>query len=160
AFLIFAVIVVKVKIEQLRPYVAPRLPGHDVIYYSGDELPRTEDLGGAQAGTTGHAGGNEARHRTQTIRIARGSSITQQVVYAPNLKLPSSRDAVANLLAINPNAGPPPAEGLRSNRATLTLPTPVVAPAPNVVRDYTRNGVQLDTVLAPSPIPQRDPFRS
>src|SRR6266487_1378441 len=121
AFLIFAVIAVQVKIAELRPYVAPRFSSHDVIYYSGDELPRTEDLGGAEAGTTGRAGGDEAHHRTQTIKIARGGSLVPQVVDAPNLKLPSSRDAVANLLAIKPNAGPPPSEGLRSNRAAPGL---------------------------------------
>ena len=159
AFLIFAVIVVRLKIEQLRPYVAPRFSSHDVIYYSGDELPRTEDLGGAQSGANGGGGGNEAHHRTQTIRIARGS-LTPQVVDAPNLKLPSSRDAVANLLAINPNIGPPPAEGLRSSRKALTLSTPVVAPAPNVIHDYTRNGIQLEAVIAPSPSAPRDRFRS
>ena len=160
ALLVFAVIVVRLKLDELRPYVVQRLSGHDVIYYSGDELPRTEDLGGAQAGATGRAGGDQAHHPTQTIKIARGSSLTQKVVDAPDLKLPSSRDAVANLLAIKPNPGPPPLQGLRSKRATLTLPSPVVAPAPNVIRDYTRNGVQLDTVIAPSPTAPRDPFRS
>ena len=123
AFLIFAAIVVQVKIAELRPYVAPRFSSHDVIYYSGDELPRTQDLGGAEAGSTGNAGGEEAHHRTQTIKIARGGSLVPQVVDAPNLKLPSSRDAVANLLAIRPNPGPPPAEGLRSNRTAPTLST-------------------------------------
>jgi len=161
AFLIFATIVVRVKLEQLRPYVAPRLSSRDVIYYSGDELPRTEDLGGAQAGTSGRAGGQEAHHRTQTIRIARGGSLTQKVVDAPNLKLPSSRDAVANLLAVNPNPGPPPSEGLRSNRTALTYHASIVAPAPNVIPDYTRNGVRLDdAVIAPSPSLPRDPFRA
>jgi Gram-negative bacterial TonB protein C-terminal len=160
AFLIFAAIVVKVKLDQMRPYVAPRLSSRDVIYYSGDELPRTEDLGGAQAGTVGRAGGGEAHHRTQTIRIARGGSLAQSVVDAPNLKLPSSRDAVANLLAVNPNPGPPPSEGLRSTRTTLTYLAPIVAPAPQVIPDYTRNGVRLDTVIAPTPSLPRDPFRA
>ena len=49
AFLIFAAIFVRVKVAELRPYVAPRISPHDVIYYTGDELPRTEDLGGAEA---------------------------------------------------------------------------------------------------------------
>jgi len=160
AFLIFAAIVVRVKLEQLRPYVAPRLSSRDVVYYSGDELPRTEDLGGAQAGTSGRAGGKEAHHRTQTIKIARGGSLAQKVVDAPNLKLPSSRDAVANLLAVNPNPGPPPSEGLRSTRTPLTYRAPIVAPAPNVIPDYTRNGVRLDTVIAPTPSLPRDPFRA
>jgi TonB family protein len=156
AFLIFAAIIIPVKLQQLRPYVAPRISSHDVIYYSGDELPRTEDLGGAQAGTTGRAGGDEAHHRTQTIRIARGGSLVPRVVDAPNLKLPSSRDAVANLLAVKPNPGPPPLEGLRSARSAPNLPTTIIAPAPNVIRDYTRNGVSLDGVIAPAPSVQRD----
>ena len=156
AFLIFAAIAVQIKIAELRPFVAPRFSSHDVIYYSGDELPRTEDLGGAEAGTTGRAGGDEAHHRTQTIKIARGGSLLPKVVDAPNLKLPSSRDAVANLLAINPNPGPPPSEGLRSTRTAPNLPGTLIAPAPNAIRDYTRNGVQLDGVIAPAPSVQRD----
>ncbi|MGC1450453.1 MAG: energy transducer TonB [Candidatus Sulfotelmatobacter sp.] len=156
AFLIFAAIAVQIKIAELRPFVAPRFSSHDVIYYSGDELPRTEDLGGAEAGTTGRAGGDEAHHRTQTIKIARGSSLLPKVVDAPNLKLPSSRDAVANLLAINPNPGPPPSEGLRSTRTAPNLHGTLIAPAPNAIRDYTRNGVQLDGVIAPAPSVQRD----
>jgi TonB family protein len=156
AFLILAAIIVPVKLAQMRPYVAPRLSSHDVIYYSGDELPRVEDLGGSDAGRAGRAGGQEAHHRTQTIRIARGGSLVPRVVDAPNLKIPSSRDAVANLLAVNPNPGPPPLEGVRSARSVTNLTTSVVAPAPNVIRDYTRNGVRLDGVIAPAPNVQRD----
>jgi TonB family protein len=156
AFLIIAAIFVNVKIAELRPYVAPRLSSHDVIYYTGDELPRTEDLGGAETGKSGRAGGDESHHRTQTIKIARGGSLTPRIVDAPNLKLPSSRDAVANLLAVNPDPGPPPAEGLRSSRSTPNLATTVVAPTPNVIRDYTRNGVQLESVIAPAPNVTRD----
>lgn len=156
AFLIMAVIFVKVKIEEMRPYVAPRLSSHDVIYYTGDELPRTEDLGGTEAGAAGRAGGDESHHRTQTIKIARGGSLVPQVVDAPNLKLPSSTDSVANLLAVRPNPGPPPAEGLRSSRSTQSLAANIVAPAPNVVRDYTRNGIQMDSVIAPAPNVTRD----
>lgn len=144
------------KLEELRPYVAPLPSAHDVIYYSGDELPRTEDLGGAQAGASGRAGGEEAHHRTQTIKIARGGSLVPKVVDAPNLKLPTALGAVANLLAIKPNAGPPPAEGLRSNRTAPNLVTTLVAPAPDVIRDYTRNGIQVAPVIAPAPDITRD----
>jgi TonB family protein len=156
AFLILAAIFVQVKIAELRPFVAPRFSSRDAIYYSGNELPRTEDLGGAQAGTSGRAGGGEAHHRTQTIKIARGGSLVSKVVDAPNLKLPSTRDAVANLLAIKPNPGPPPSDGLRSIRTAPNLAAALVAPAPNVIRDYTRNGVQLDSVIAPAPTISRD----
>ncbi len=89
AFLIFVAIVVQVKIAEMQPFVAPRFSSHDVIYYSGDELPRTEDLGGAESGTSGLAGGGEAHHRTQTIKIARGGSLVPKVVDAPNLNLRS-----------------------------------------------------------------------
>ena len=156
AVLIFLAIFVQVKIAELQPFVAPRFSSHDVIYYSGNELPRTEDLGGSETGATGRAGGAEARHRTQSIRIARGGSLLPKVVDAPNLKLPSSRDAVANLLAINANPGPPPAEGLRSTRSVPNLATAIVAPAPNVIRDYTRNGIQLQSAIAPAPTVSRD----
>lgn len=156
AFMVLAAIFLQAKIAELRPYAVPRIGSHDVIYYSGDELPRTEDLGGAEAGVSGSAGGDEAHHRTQTIKIARGGSLISRVVDAPNLKLPSSRDAVANLLAIQPNPGPPPAAGLRSARSAPNLATTIVAPSPNVIRDYTRNGIQLDSVIAPAPNVTRD----
>ncbi len=154
ALFIFAAIIVPTKIRELQPYVVPRAQSHDVIYYSGDELPRTEDLGGSESGKTGRAGGQEAHHRTQTIKIARGGSLVPRVVEAPNVKLPTSNDAVANLLAIKPDPGPPPVEGTRAHRATLS--TAIVAPPPSVIRDYTRNGVQLDAVIAPPSI-TRDP---
>ena len=156
AFLIVALVAIQVKIEQLRPQVVPRISSHDVIYYSGDELPRTEDLGGADAGKGGSAGGDESSHRSQTIKIARGASLVPKVVDAPNLALPSSTDAVANLLAVHPNPGPPPAEGLRSARSSPSLSANVVAPAPNVIRDFTRNGVELNSVIAPAPAVMRD----
>ncbi len=156
AFLIVAALFVQIKVAELRPQVAPRISSHDVIYYSGDELPRTQDLGGAESGATGRAGGAESHHRTQTIKIARGGSLVPRIVDAPNVKLPASRDAVANLLAIKPNPGPPPAEGLRSTRSAPNLSANVVAPAPNVVRDYTRNGVQMESVIAPAPNVTRD----
>lgn len=154
--LILLAIIVPAKIAELRPYVAPRITAHDVIYYSGDELPRTQDLGGAEAGAFGAAGGDEAHHRTQTIKIARGGSLVSRVVDAPNLKLPTSRDAVANLLAIQPDPGPPPAAGIRSQRSLPNLATTIVAPSPNVIRDYTRNGIQLESVVAPAPSVTRD----
>lgn len=156
AFLLFVAIVLPTKLAQLRIYVPPKLASHDVIYYSGNELPRTEDLGGAQAGASGRAGGNQAHHRTQTIKIARGGSLVEKVVDAPNLKLPASRDAVANLLAIKPDPGPPPVEGLRSSRHVPNLTSTVVAPAPDVIRDYTRGGVSIESVIAPAASVRRD----
>src|SRR5690242_8828022 len=75
ALLLAAVIILPAKLACMHPYMPPQPPKYDIIYYAGDELPRTEDVGGAQAGRSGRAGGQEARHRTQTIRIARGNSL-------------------------------------------------------------------------------------
>ena len=52
------------KLASMQPTVLPSMPKYDVIYFSGEELPRTEDAGGAQAGRSGRAGGHEAHHRT------------------------------------------------------------------------------------------------
>ena len=49
-------IILPAKLESLRPYMPPAPPKYDVIYYSGDELPQTEDAGGAQSGRSGAAG--------------------------------------------------------------------------------------------------------
>ncbi|HWW13320.1 MAG TPA: hypothetical protein VN310_01560 [Candidatus Dormibacteraeota bacterium] len=151
-FLLFIVIVLPRQINQLRPYAPAKLKPYEVIYYSGDELPRTEDLGGAQAGATGRAGGQEAHHRTQTIHVARGGRLTPQVVDAPDLKLPASSEAVANLLAFKSNPGPAPAEGLHSSLKAPSLPANVIAPAPtNITRDQSRGGLTLDSVVPPAP---------
>ncbi len=155
--LLFAAIVMPHEINRLRPYAAPKVRPYEVIYYSGDELPRTQDLGGAQSGATGRAGGQEAHHRTQTIHVARGGSLTPQVVDAPNLKLPSSSDAVANLLAVKANPGPPPAEGLRSSLTAPSLPANVLAPAQvNVTREQSRGGIALNSVVPPAPSVRSD----
>jgi len=151
--LLIAVIVLPARIASLRPYEPPPLPKWDVIYYSGDELPQTQDRGGAPAGKTGRAGGQEARHRTQTIRVVRGSKPTEKVVDAPKLNLPKSDSSVANLLALKPLPGPPPTEGMRSRLAAPELPAPaVVAPAPDVSSAQTRKTDSLTTnVVAPVP---------
>jgi len=157
SLLLLAAIFLPARLARMRPYVPPRLPSYDVLYYSGDELPRTEDLGGAKAGGSGRAGGKEAHHRSQTIRVARGGSLAPRVVDAPDLKLPSSAGAVANLLAIKPTPGLPPAEGLHSSLTLPSLPTSVIAPAPtNVARDRSRSGYSLDSVVPPAPSVSRD----
>ncbi len=166
AFLLFVVMILPGKIAQMRPYAVPKVRPYEVIYYSGDELPRTEDLGGAQAGATGRAGGHEAHHRTQTIHVARGGSLSPRVVDAPDLKLPSTAGAVANLLAFKAKTapsspGPPPAEGLHSSLTAPRLPVNVVAPAPaNFARDQSRRGLTLDAVVPPAPNISSDKSRS
>ena len=56
AALLAAVIILPTKLSTLRPIQPPPLPKYDIIYYSGDELPRTEDNGGARSGRSGLAG--------------------------------------------------------------------------------------------------------
>jgi hypothetical protein len=152
AFLALVLLVIPREVARLRPYAPPRLQADEVIYYSGDELPRTEDLGGAQSGVAGHAGGQQAHHRTQSIKVARGESLSRKIVDAPNLKLPSSADAVANLLAFKSVPGPPPSEGLHSSLTAPRLPVNVIAPAlANVARDQSRPGLTLNSVVPPAP---------
>jgi hypothetical protein len=146
SLLLFVAMVVPSQIARLRPYAVPHLSPDEVIYYSGDELPRTEDLGGAQSGRRGHAGGQEAHHRTQTIHVARGSSLAARVVDAPTLKLPTSTGSVANLLALKTNPGPLPVEGSPAQT--------------NIARDQFRRGVTLDSVVRPAPIVSADTSRT
>jgi len=147
-----ALAVLPAKLASLRPYVPPPLPKYDVIYFSGNELPRTEDAGGAQSGRSGTGGGREAHHRTQTIRVARGNSVSEKIVEAPKLNLPKSNSPVANLLAFKAIPGPAPAEGLKSSLRSLSLPASVVAPAPQVSNDRLRTAPALKaSVVAPAP---------
>ncbi len=151
--LLLAVIVLPEKIESLRPYQPPPLPKWDVIYYYGDELPQTQDRGGAEAGRSGLAGGQEAYHHSQTIRVARGDRPSEKVVDAPKLDLPQSDSAVANMLAYRSVAGPPPAEGLRSSLTAPELPTAgIVAPAPELSSAASRRPEDLQSsIVAPAP---------
>src|SRR3984893_8170766 len=145
-------------------------PQQDVIYYSGNELPQTSDRGGAQSGKSGRAGGQQAHHRTQTIRVARGDKPSERVVDAPKINLPHAYAAVANLLAFKPNPGPPPAEGLRSSLIAPTLPAmtmtmTAVPPSPELnsssSRTTSRTSSTLTTnVIPPAPEVSRTPTRT
>jgi hypothetical protein len=153
SLLLIAIIVIPEHFVSLELPLPPTRPQWDVIYYSGDELPQTQDRGGAQAGKTGRAGGQHAYHRTQTIRVARGDKPAEKVVDAPKINLPHSDAAVANLLAFKPLPGPPPAEGLRSSLVAPTLPaTSVVPPSPelNASPNRAANGLTAN-VVAPAP---------
>jgi hypothetical protein len=182
--LLLALILIPVELAKLQPPVAAPRPQWDVIYYSGDELPQTQDRGGAQSGNSGRAGGRQAHHRTQAIRVARGDKPTEQVVDAPKVNLPHSDSAVANLLAIKPNPGPPPAEGLRSSltaptlpamsavapspelnssarRAANTLTTDIVPPAPDLAHTTDRTSPTMSaTIIPPAPNVSRDKMRT
>jgi hypothetical protein len=146
----------------MHPFQAPPKPKYEVIYFSGNELPQTADAGGAQTGRSGRSGGREGFHRTQAIRVARGTTPREKVVDAPKLDLPRSDAAVANLLAYQRVPGPPPAEGLPSSRPVLQAPKmTVVPPSPEVSRLEQRDMPLLNqTVVPPSPevsrLEQRD----
>lgn len=148
-------------IGRLGPNEIPAMPKYDVIYFSGEELPRTEDAGGAQSGRSGRAGGHEAHHRTQTIRVARGESLRDKVVDAPKLKLPQSDSAVANLLAFKPIPGAAPAEGLRSSLRAPAINETAIAPTPDVRNANIQRAPALNaSIVPPTPEAQRDKMRS
>jgi hypothetical protein len=139
--------------DTMRVSQPPAPAKYDVIYFSGEELPQTADVGGAQAGRAGRSGGREAHHPTQVIRVARGESLREKVVDAPKLNLPHSEAAVANLLAFQRVPGPPPTEGMRSSlRAPSLAQLAAIAPAPTVERAAMRNQPTLSTsVVQPAP---------
>ena len=159
ALLLVAAMVLPARLAFLEPYQPPSLPKYDVIYFSGDELPQTEDLGGAKVGRSGRAGGQEAFHRTQVIHVSRGDLLREKVVDAPNLNLPQTYAAVANLLAYKPIPGPPPAEGLKSNSRTPNFSDAAVAPSPYVRRDKMLVAPALETAVAPTPDARRARLR-
>ncbi len=187
--LVIAVIVLPERFASLQMPPPPVRLQWDVIYYSADELPQTQDRGGAEAGKSGRAGGQQAHHRTQTIRVARGDKPVEKVVDAPKINLPHSDSAVANLLAFKANPGPPPAEGLRSALTAPTLPemkavppspelnssprhnanalaANIVPPAPEVSHASTRTSPALSStvvnamVIPPAPSVSRDKMRT
>ena len=160
--LLIAVIVLPERFASLEIPLPPTRPQWDVIYYSGEELPQTQDRGGAQSGKSGRAGGRQAHHRTQTIRVARGDKPSEKVVDAPKVNLPHSDSAVANLLAFKPNPGPPPAEGLRSSLTAPTLPAMSVAPpSPELNSSASRRSDMLTpSIIPPAPNVSRDKMRT
>jgi hypothetical protein len=150
--LLAALIVLPPKLASLKPAQPTPPPKYDVIYFSGDELPRTEDAGGARSGRSGRSGGNEGHHATQVIRVARGPSLKEQVVDAPTLNLPHSDSAVANLLAYKSVPGPPPDKGLESSTRNAEMPVTAVPPPAAIQDESLRSAPNLEArVIAPSP---------
>jgi len=161
SLVLLTIVWVPLKLARLRPYTPPAALKWDVIYYSGDELPQTEDRGGARAGRSGRAGGREARHRTQTIRVARGESLREKIVDAPRLNLPPSDSAVADLLAFRPIPGPAPAEGLKPAMRAPSLNQGIIPPSPEVQPDKLRSAPALNaSIVPPPPEVQREKTRS
>jgi hypothetical protein len=127
-------------------------PAPDVIYFSADELPRTEDVGGAAGGKAGRSGGASMRH-TQTIRVARDEVVRERVVDAPQLHLPKSDSQIRNLLAFRADAGPAPAEALRMNRQVPQMAMAVAPPPPEMQAAMQRPQPQLaNPAVVPPPV--------
>lgn len=146
------VILLPAKLGKMRPLQAAAPPKYDVIYFSGDELPQTEDAGGAQSGRSGKSGGREGHHATQVIRVARGASVREKVVDAPKLNLPHSDSAVANLLAYKSIPGPPPTGGLKSSVRGVEMPATAVPPPTDVQQERLHASPVLEaSVIAPTP---------
>ncbi len=188
SLLVLALIFLPGRFPDQKISTLPKRQQFDVIYYSGDELPQTADRGGAQSGAAGRAGGAQAHHRTQAIRVARGDRPAEKIVDAPKVNLPHSDSPVANLLAFKANPGPPPAEGLRSSLAAPALPTMtvaepspefsstssrssshssnapafnIVAPAPDISASSHRTSPSINAaIVAPTPSVSRDKMRT
>ena len=156
--LVIAAIMLSSRIAEMRSLEPAAMLKPDVIYFTGNELPRTEDLGGTRAGRSGRSGGHQGHHPTQAIRVARGETLRARVVDAPQLNLPRSESAVANLLAFKPVPGPAPTEGLKSAQRAPQLPMQAVAPAPDVQAEKLRSAHSLSAnPIPPAPAaPQRD----
>jgi hypothetical protein len=91
-------------------------------------------------------------NRTQVIKVARGDKPGEKIVDAPKVNLPHSDSAVANLLAIQANPGPRPAEGMQSSIASRTLPElQAVAPTPEVDSSHRDQSSLTAHVVAPVP---------
>jgi Gram-negative bacterial TonB protein C-terminal len=124
---------------------------HDVIFFSANELPRTEDLGGAPGGSEGSSGGASTHHAVQTIKVARGQSLRERVIDAPQLNLPKSDSAIKNLLAYKAGAGPASAETLPLAKRTPQLMASVAPPLPEL-RSELRRPQLAQPQVAPPPV--------
>jgi hypothetical protein len=122
---------------------------HDIIFFSANELPRTQDLGGAPKGSEGKSGGASAHQATQTIRVARGESLRERVIDAPQLDLPRSDSAIKNLLAYKADAGPAPVEALSLSRRASPLQAIVAPPPPELHNELRRPQLTQPQVVAP-----------
>jgi hypothetical protein len=153
AILLALAIWLPTKLREMPTFRTVTPPKHVVLYYQGNELPQVQDYSGAQAGRSGTAGGQQAHHASQVIKVARGSSRSEKVVDAPNLRLPISMAPVANLLAVSPVPGPPPSEGLKPTMQAPSLSKiAIVAPPPEVIRDLDRSIPRRNGgVVAPAP---------
>lgn len=152
------------------PEAVHRAP--EVIYFSADELPQTEDLGGAAAGIDGARGGASEAHPSQVIRVARDAVVREKVTDAPEVNLPRSDSQISNLLAFRtelpaaavapaerarhtvPDIPPPEASSLRRPRTESAVAA--VPPPPNVEPANSRSEARApETPAVAPPVPSR-----
>ncbi len=161
AVLVTALILLPSKLRTMHAFQPAPPPQYDVIYFSGDELPKTEDAGGARSGRSGRSGGSEGHHATQVIRVARGPALREQIVDAPKFNLPNSNSAVANLLAFKSLPGPPPDKGLESSLRHAEMPVTAIPPPASVQDVEPRSAPNMQAqAIAPSPSALRHELNS
>jgi len=127
-------------------------PTRDVIYFSADELPRTQDLAGVARGSHGQRGGAAIHHPTQVIKVARDEVLREKVTDAPQLNLPKSDSRLSNLLAYRADAGPAPAEALTLKRQAPLMPAAVVPPRPEILHSELRPMQLATPAVVPPPV--------
>jgi len=136
---------------QLAPVGISERP-HDVIYFSAEELPRTEDVAGAQSGPRGKSGGSSMHHPTQVIKVARDAVPRERVTDAPRFDLPKSDSQVSNLLAFRQDAGPTPAETLPRNQRSFGAVLAVAPPPAELPQSQLRATQFAMSAVVPPPV--------
>jgi hypothetical protein len=136
---------------------------YQVKILTGPYLPQIEDASGAETGTQGKAGGREAYHPQQVIRVYRGPAETEKVIDAPKLRLPMTTEAIANVIVV-PRVAPTVPVTARPELAKgfEQLAPEAVPPVPDVQRIQARQKFDLLAEVVP-PTPELDsrlPVRS
>lgn len=138
----------------IRPPVSVRQlqSQYEIHMISAPYLPQLTDAGGAEQGIEGRAGGHEAYHPRQVIRISRGRKLTDTVVDAPRLNLPPTTRPVANMVVVpaKPVLAAPEISGLSQKLRTQLQSVAVVPPPPDISASRGRN---LPGAPAPAVVP-------
>jgi len=121
-------------------------PEHDTItYVPTSKLPAVRSSDGAQRGAYGAAGARQSFRPTQAIRVARGGKIQQEIVQTPHLNLPTTDEALADLLAFGRQRSPKlAAQPLRvaGGRSPMAQRRAALS-APTIRPSQTRNALRI-----------------
>jgi hypothetical protein len=126
------------------------LTAREVIYFSADELPQTQDSGGSHEGARGKNGGRAIAAK-QVIKVSRGEPVREKISDAPDVSLPRSDSQLANLLSYRELAGPAPADALSLRHATPSIVQLVVPPPPKPVEHQARVVPLAPVAVVPPP---------